>query len=350
LNSTLEIDIRDLLNKEQDISLVVEKILKNISSDDVPFEDRLVGLNFAINAGYQLEVFNLLTNWFENSEKIPWAQLVRILSSNNLRATDSVLKNLFRGAKEQELLDQLVLSRDWDSWDSRFRSLRREYWQEKINSHKSKIEQMLEKLEYFQIHVMLDEERKILDKLTRMFPDDKELVEQMKNFKERWAREIISKTTAVQYNSDDMNNNDLEFSKDEMIIIDLMFEASFEIGEKKPESAYNLCITFYYLGLFEKALKILELASEGEPKDWLRIELLYLSARYIDCLEEVNDVEQRYASDPESSFAAAYTRALALWELGQSTQAIELIKNIINVRPNYRSASSLLTEWSGVAT
>jgi len=81
--------------------------------------------------------------------------------------------------------------------------------------------------------------------------------------------------------------------------------------------------------------------------DWLRIELMILARKYVDALNEAATLEARYASDPEAAFAITYARARALKGLGQDELATDLLRSLVRVRPSYKSAQSLLMDWSG---
>ena len=112
-------------------------------------------------------------------------------------------------------------------------------------------------------------------------------------------------------------------------------------------AAYNLAIGLYFIELYHEALQVIRRAPESSAKDWFYLELLLRCGRYLECLDEVNQIELKYSADPESTFAATYIRAQALWGLGQTGSAIELLRSIVDIRPSYRSAHSLLNEWAG---
>ena len=62
--------------------------------------------------------------------------------------------------------------------------------------------------------------------------------------------------------------------------------------------------------------------------------------------EAVNHLEIKYVDDPETTFAVAYLRAQCLRELGQEAAALETLRSLVRVRPNYRSAHALILEWA----
>ena len=111
----------------------------------------------------------------------------------------------------------------------------------------------------------------------------------------------------------------------------------------------SLSLFFYFLEAYDQAFEILHLAPDTPEKNWLTLELLIQCRRFVECLAAVDQVELSYAEDPESTFGAAYVRARALRGLGQTSLALEILQGIVNVRPNYRSAQTLIHEWAGGA-
>ena len=57
---------------------------------------------------------------------------------------------------------------------------------------------------------------------------------------------------------------------------------------------------------------------------------------------------RRYDAHPKDKVVAiTYARARALKGLGQDDLATDLLRSLVRVRPSYKSAQSLLMDWSG---
>ncbi|HEX4926005.1 MAG TPA: hypothetical protein VFV50_18070, partial [Bdellovibrionales bacterium] len=94
------------------------------------------------------------------------------------------------------------------------------------------------------------------------------------------------------------------------------------------------------------ALEALAFARPQTPaSQWLELDLLLETQRYVEVLQQADRLERKYSSDPDASFSAAYARAIALHGLGERTQATTLLEGIVKVRPTYRSAHSMLLKW-----
>jgi hypothetical protein len=109
--------------------------------------------------------------------------------------------------------------------------------------------------------------------------------------------------------------------------------------------AYDFAVGLYVMELYHHAVEMIRLAPTGLAQDWFHLESLFKARRYLECLENINVAELTYSDDPETSFAATYLRARVLHGLGQTHPAKELLRSIVSIRPVYRSAASLLTDW-----
>jgi hypothetical protein len=109
----------------------------------------------------------------------------------------------------------------------------------------------------------------------------------------------------------------------------------------------DLALMAHFLEFHSEALVLLQFAPDSAAKDWLQVELCLETRRFIDALEVIGFLEHKYAGDPEANFALTLAKAKAFWGVGKSGNAIDLLTSIQNVRPNYRSVSSLLHQWRG---
>ena len=304
-------------------------------------------LHFAINAGYLSHVFSLFPTWFKEAHRIPWAEFVDALTKSGFKPGKEFLTQLLNGSAECGFIEEVIWVSRWNDQDTRFAKLHEQISAEHRKRHNALREKIFEKLEFAREHRMLDEENRLLLLMDRNFPDDPRLKSERKGFKERWARNIISKNAHKKLDHELRMKKPAALNENEREFADIIFLAASEVAEEFNEKAYDLAIGFYFMELYPEALALIQLAPEGAGSDWFYLELLLHCRHFVECLDVVNQVELKYADDPESTFAATYIRAQALWGLGQTGAAIELLRSIVDLRPHYRSAHALLNEWGG---
>lgn len=344
--SHLENLIRDSLQNNESPADIWHKLSLHLDDENCRAKDAVVAFNFALNAGLTRSALKTLLHWLENKRAIPWGHFIAFIDSTGQTPSKAVLASLFKGARRQEANKELILAHHWDHYDKRFSKLRAEVVEELQRKYASKKEALKEKLTFLRNQRMIDEEKKLLDRLAQVLPQDAAIRKAKEEFKERWAREIIAKShSSTRLEDEKRTRRETTYTEDELLFADLLRDEMMQLAQGS-EGTYNFSIGLYFMELYSHALAVLKSGPMTPPMEWLYVELLLLNRRFIDGLEQLNQLEVKYIDDPETAFAASYLRAKAFWGLGRQAAAIDLLKSIVNVRPNYRSAHSLLSEWT----
>ena len=201
------------------------------------------------------------------------------------------------------------------------------------------------KLEMFRSQHLKEDEGKTLDELKLLFPYDPEVIQALKAYKERVALDLVAQKSQSRFKSALPAFDFEEHTPDEKKLLDLIERQMIRLGQKNPELAADFAMALYMMSNTDGALRVLDLAVENTSNEWLKAELLLKARRHIELINYLAHLERKYATDPETTFAALYLRAQALWGLNQKFTAIELIEGLLTVRPQYRSALALLEEW-----
>ncbi len=348
MSQEIEHILRDLLLSEKDSDKVAAKVISRLKTDSMGRRERATFLAFLVNAGFYHEVYELYLTWFPQKKRLVWRALLSVLHRSGFRPGKDFLNFLFDAQNSIEPKERLSTFSPWEDLDSRFATLRAETVRQLENKIVSRRREMFDKLEYVQNQRMIEEEERLLGRLEELYPKDPEVARRRDEFKERWARYVISEK-ALQVLQHDLFEKRLALSKDDLAWADRLTEALEESLRDHPRQAYNFSIGLNFIELYEHALIVLRRASSDPASDWLRLELLLKSRRFIECLDMLQQVENRYSEQPETTFASTYLRAHILRGLGQVGQAVELLQSIVAIRPGYRSAHSLMLEWSGGA-
>jgi hypothetical protein len=341
---SVELRIRKLLNSQKKMQLIAEELLNYSAGEDVPAPDIAAITQFLIHSGLFLDAFRQYPRRFYEKKSIPWPHFLEILWQSQIEPPSEVIQALFEGASKLKKEEELVLNSRWMELDERFPSTRKRLWQAKISQLEELKASLLQKLEFLQNHRMLEEEQKVFQKFMQMFPEDEAIASKLSHFKERWAREVVNKKRDQLSES---GYGDLELSllsAEERELCDRLGPEAEKLALSHPQIAYDLALMFVFFESGMHALKLLKLAPESEAKDWLHLELLLDSGQHLEALECAENLEAKYLNSSETKFAIAYVKAKALKQLNQKARAAQILRSIVNLRPDYRSASTLLTE------
>lgn len=300
--------------------------------------------NFGIQSGHYQQTLGNFVELFHEKSSIPWAHYIWILNRFNIIPPKDIVESFVKGIRRQKQMQQFLFSRSWEKYDPRiseYRNIEEQLLREK---HSNKKQSLLEKIEFYRSQRMIEEEKRALLILIRMFPEDEQITNEYKSFQKRWAHEVIALNAETEFR--ERFEVSYKPTKEEQKIALSILKQAVEICKANPTQNYNFAVLFKVMQFPEYSLKILETVNESWDVVWLKVEILIDAKRFVDCLNLIHEIELRYPDNPEVTFAATYCRARALKGLGQNAPAIDLLRSIVNVRPDYRSAFSLISEWA----
>ncbi len=271
---------------------------------------------------------------------------VPFLKQAQIEISESLWSDLCAGAQAGGAIEDLARGPITAEIDPRLQPLQHQLWQALRKEQAEIRQQLIDQAKRFSNDRLFDQESEALERLAKLYPEDNEILERRASFATRKAREVVSSSRRSKWHDARDALRDQEtlppeleksFKGQEHVIIDA--------AVADPVQAYDLAIGLAMMGRPHAALEALELAPETTPVLWFRLELLLQTHRYLEAISGAADLGKRLGPDPESVFAAHYVKAQALWGLRKKSDAIESLKELVAVRPNYRSAHALLLSW-----
>ncbi len=344
MQQSLEIELQNRIYQGEDLEAIAEDLCLRLYDKKLRKDELWSLFHFLFHSGLDRKLIELAISLADQKKLLPYPHLIEIFHRNKVRPSSSFVESLSKGARKQELVEEFVRSSKWDKLDSRIPEYRKTILEQKRSEVLKQKERLLEKVGFFKAQMMLEEEKRTLRILQRLAPADPKLPPMMEDFDQRWARHVLSRRAASHLES--LEKTQTATTLEEKAAARKIADEIRKLCRQDPRWAYNFSIGLMFMELFDEALDILQKSPRDLASDWLRVELSLLNRHFVDALEEVSYLENKYAEDPETVFSSSYARAKALKGLGQIQSAIEILRSIINVRPTYRSASSLLADWS----
>jgi hypothetical protein len=349
LQSDIELVIRDLLLAYKDSKIVAQKIIERLKTEKMNRNDRKAFVAFLINHGFYNEAYTLFADWFTEKKRVPLRHFVFALHRSGFRPGRDFLRYLFEAQNELEEKDRIRTFAPWEEFSSQLAQMRNDLVRDLEERLVRRRREHFEKLEFLREQRMIKEEERLLIKLSERYPDDGEIIRLQQEFKERWARHLLAEK-ALEAVQKDIFERRHTLTPEQIQWADQFSELMEECLVDHPRQAYNFSLGLHFMELYEHALILLRHAGRDTATLWFRLELLLKARRYIECLDDIANIENELSNNPETTFASTYLRAQVLKGLGQTGKALELLKSIVAIRPHYRSAHSLLLEWSAGST
>ncbi|MCB9026585.1 MAG: hypothetical protein H6625_09735 [Bdellovibrionaceae bacterium] len=345
---SIELSIRNMLNEGNSLAEVAETMLMKSADSHVARKELYQISQFFVLAGLYKDLFRQFPRRFFERELIAWPHFIEILIINKISISNSIIQSIYEGCQETKSIQQLALNKKWITFDIRFQKIRQDLWDKKNKNLEKLRRNLKQKIEFLKNQRLIEDEKKAYLKYKEVFPEDKSIDSVYEDFKERQARELVNKkmeqrkVKEVSFSViDSIDANDEIFSE-------ILFKEALKISKENPHFAYNLSVMFTFFDMYNKSLKILEDANADTATMWLRLELLLLAEDYFKVLNEAEKLESKIdIENADDNFALIYIKAQAYSFLKQQTKAVELLKSILRIRPNYRSAQTLLNEILG---
>ena len=302
---------------------------------------------FMIAAGLYAHFFKQMKKIAADGGKFPWAQFAEALGRGGVRPGQAEIEAILKGAETQNAVHDLLKSFQLDVYDRTFgerRGLLRGDQAKQLTERKQALK---EKLMFMRANRLFEEEAKVLEEFQALFPDEQELAGEREAFQIRWAREVVANSASVTDLTSDLQWKVDALSEDQLTVKSVIVQRAIELATEKPRLAHDLAVSLHMMDFNAEALQVLERGAPTHANDWLRLELMIQARQFVNALEESSRLEVKYASEPEAAFAVVYARARALKGLGQNAQAVDLLRSLVRIRPHYKSAHSLLLDWTG---
>ena len=302
--------------------------------------DTVVGFQFLYQSGLYKKAAHLFAQRLREKRWIPWGIALRLLNKSFPNFQKEWMLAVAKGVKKQNAQDQ--------TWGYRNHDFELDFWVELRETFKKRLKEqisdyqkrLIEQIEYFQSQRLLDREEKALKKLMTMDPHNPELAKQWQNFRERWAVAVLQKKREHSV-PEELEPKDPKVDKWFKVLID-------ELQTLLKQDSSSLLDFSILLMTMEEWTRSLELFKDIEVP-WghdMRGEIYFRTNRFLELVEWCNRQEEINFEDVDRLVAIHYLRAQALFALGEQTQALDILKEIQSLRPNYRSIDSLIFHWT----
>jgi flagellar biosynthesis/type III secretory pathway chaperone len=334
---------------DADVHRVAEAILEDESTYVTNDADRSAFATFLYEAGLRRRLVEYIENLNLNEMALPWPALALLLKDSQFDMSGDLEETVWRAAEQSDGTTALLRTSALTGRLQQFERRRSAWFTRELLEVAERKGRLRDQLNYLRSNRMHEQEARILDEIQAIFPEDPEFASERKELEVRMARETLQellpeKTDLIA----ELEAKASAFSEDEKGALAAMRKRSREMAlvHRNTEMVRDLAVGLHLLEDHSEAARLLEEMDEGRQFPWHRLEFLLRARQFARVLDECAQVELERADQPETILAVTYARCRALWGLGSRALAIELLQSLVRLRPSYRSAQSLLQEWT----
>jgi hypothetical protein len=345
LTLSLELEIKTLLEEFRDPEVVAEKLIKLFEDnpEDWSAESLRDLSRFLLSCGlYQQLVGFCLRNINHKKFVMPWSYFIESLTKGLPDLEEDVVKFIVMGIEDENAAEQVCLADGAERFLKKATQWKNELKRKRRKRASELKQQMLDELLTLRTQQLYEQEKIMLGKMQRMFPGDQDIIEEIRQHKERYALDILSRRSPVGRQRE---VSEPPMDPEMQAVAGAVKNSLVQMATVNPEIAFDFAIAAFMLDEPATSLAILEKMELTTEQRWFYLEVKLKCRHFLEVLAELSPLELSLAHEPETFFATAYLRAQAYWGLEQKHTAIEILESLLISRPNYRSGSVLLDLW-----
>ncbi len=344
-----ELVLRDLLRQQKDSTIVADRVLAMLESEDLNFSEDSVQTvsQFLFRSGfYNALVQFVVRNLRRPRFKIPWyfflEALARGMAEGQERLPGPLVEAILAGVEEDKaqrealqattMLRFLPQMKTWaGSEEADFQSFA-----------KQRREDLIQQISTLQTARLYEKAHALIEQLLTLFPNDSEILNLREEAIQHRALETLQRRSRKR--SEALPTWE-ESDPDEDIILGAIGQSLYQASLTIPHLSFDLAVAAQMFDDWATALRILNHSEPSFANDWFRLECLMALRRFIEALDWIVYLEVNYAYNPDTASGVQLGRAKCYWGLGERHMALEILENLLDARPSHSQAGALLNVW-----
>jgi tetratricopeptide (TPR) repeat protein len=292
---------------------------------------------YFLYSGKQYKTFLTMLRTELNTESplIPWTHLFAILEEIKILTPDLISAFQHIGPEEEHGVFRIQQPLLMEAWTQRKEDRR--------NKLKEQKKTLLNSLEFAKQQGVREQRDKILTELKKLFPTDKQVEMAFHEEREFKARTTLNRISNRRSQPLERAPSGEKFDKK---MIARFAKQSLKIIKKNKSLALEMATMFLQMELYPQALMMIDsIKKKSSTVLWHELYISIEAKQFARALSVISILKRKKDTDSDKSFSLLYFQALSLHGLGQTNEARKIIKNIVKIRPHFKSATSLLLEW-----
>lgn len=350
-NNSLELEISTLFQEGNTLENICKEIISKYEKSDVISPSELESIShFLTKAGRIDLLFNFYHKCLrrESIASFPWgsfAEATKTYNSHIIEELSDLIEAAFNANQNFDNASKSPqMQNAFPSLITHVVNLKNEFQSERLQTKNKLISQ----LNHNRLYQLSEQEDQTLQQLIKLFPQDDEIKLLHQAHLEKKADEILIKARAPinkRYNKKFIEPANKETDEYIEQVKENLLTLAKKLQTESPDQIYNMTLLALQLNLYDLSLKLVDMAPKTFASEWLKAEILFESARFLDLLKHIENLEKTMSNNPEATYGALYLKAQAYYGLGQREFAISLLETLSAKVGSYRSTEALIHEW-----
>ena len=273
----------------------------------------------------------------EGSQKFPWLLFLTLIYQSKIELPQKHNETVKQGLRRQKLrLKEVVSLKDTIQ---RLMTKKRYAFLQEVQEKK---QELLSSAKIARSEQLYEKQVDYLNQLKLIFPSDdsvKQIISEREKFN---AEQAFAKLSRIKKKK---TKKRVTLSEEEKSLLHEIKTQAKAFYKKDSRLANDFSIMFRNFGDYTSSIHFIQKGENEVGRDWQLLDLYLIGRQHVDLLTHCDMMKIKYANQPNALFSISYAEALAYWELGEKSKAIQLMSQIASMKPDFKSANEILTQW-----
>ncbi|MBY0554171.1 hypothetical protein K2P97_06560 [bacterium] len=350
-NNSLELEINTLFQEGNTLETICAEIISKYEKSDVLSPSEAESISHFLTLAGRIDLlfkFYLKCLRKDSLSNFPWGSFAEAYKENEPDLgddlTDLIESSLADKQNYENASKSPTLVNTLPHLSTYLNTKKNEFEIERLQAKTKLISQ----LNHNRLYQLNEQEEQTLQQLVKIFPHDNEVKLLHQAHLEKKADDILARVRTPKAKRYSKKVIEIVSKETEEFIQELKKHINTladRLQTDAPEQIYNLTMLALQFDLHDLALELINKTPKTFASEWLKAEILFESARFLDLLKHIENLEKDMTSTPEATYGAIYLKAQAYYGLGQRDIAIQLLESLSAKVPSYRSTEALIHEW-----
>ena len=132
---------------------------------------------------------------------------------------------------------------------------------------------------------------------------------------------------------------------EEQRLIESIHSQACSYHDQGKAEATDFAYLLRSMGETKLAIPFIYKKKDSSQKDWQLLDYLSFGDQHLYLIDHCALLKRKYAHHSDALFSVYYAEAIACWNLGEKNKAIDIMSQISSIRPNFKSAAEILSQW-----
>lgn len=270
---------------------------------------------------------------------LPWILFLKLIRINQLDIPRDCFDEIVFHFKKQKIIAGNVTS-----VSGMMEALMEEEYRDFLNQISAYEKELLTSIRIAESERLEDQKTFYINELKKIDPfhfnTSKVVGEKEKNQAERVMQKLKMKKRKMSFKTGRFNEG-----SEERGLIEAIKSQARSYHNRGRARAVDFAYLLRSLGESELSVDFVYNEKDSPQRDWQLLDYLFFGGQYVSALHHCEFLKRKYAHDPNALFPVYYAEAIAFWELGEKEKALDLMSQISSMRPYFKSATKILSQW-----